>query len=102
MTTTLTPQDTHLGRPVANRITFNLEGDFQSYYAASAHLKAEGQTQGSMCGGEPIGFAPADKFDYIAKWRNIEPADRRRVHGILSQTEGFRNGPVEVIYFGDI
>lgn len=102
MTDTLTPQDTHLGRPVAKRITFNVEGDFQSYYAASAHLKAEGQIQGSMCGGEPIGFAPASQFDYIAKWRNIDPAESKLVHGVLIQKEGFRNGSVDVVYFGDV
>jgi len=95
-------QDTHLGRPVVKRITFNEEGDFQSYYAASAHVKAEGHITGSMCGPEPIGFAPADKYEYIAKWRNIDPADRKLVHGVLNQKTGFRNGPVEVIYFEDI
>jgi hypothetical protein len=102
MTDTLQTQDTYLGRPVAKRITFNEEGDFQSYYAAEAHVKAEGHTTGSMCGPEPIGFAPTDKYTYIAKWRNIPPADRKLVHGVLIQKVDFRNGPVEVIYFGDI
>lgn len=102
MTDTLQTQDTYLGRPVAKRITFNEEGTFSSYYAASAHVKAEGQTLGSMCGPEPIGFAPAEQYEYIAKWRNIDPAERKLVHGVIIQKEGFREGPVEVIYFGDI
>ena len=102
MTDTLQIQDTYLGRPVARRITFDEVGTFSSYYAASAHVKAEGQTLGSMCGPEPIGFAPADKYSYIAKWRNIDPAERGLVHGVIIQQVCFREGPVEVIYFGDI
>jgi len=102
MTNTLETQDTYLGRPVAKRITFNEEGDFQSYYAAEAHVKAEGHITGSMCGPEPIGFAPSEKYGHISKWRNIDPADRKLVHGVLIQKEGFRNGPVEVIYFEDV
>ena len=102
MTDTLQTTDTYLGRPVAKRITFNEEGTFSSYYAAEAHVKAEGNTTGSMCGSEPIGFAPADEVDYIAKWRNIDPADRKLVHGVIIQKEGFREGPVEVVYFGDV
>ena len=102
MINTQNNQDTYLGRPVAKRITFNEEGTFSSYYAAEAHVKAEGNTTGSMCGSEPIGFAPADRYEYIAKWRNIPPAERNLVHGGIIQKEGFREGPVEVIYFGDI
>lgn len=94
--------DTYLGRPVAKRITFNEEGTFSSYYAADAHVKAEGHRTGSMCGNEPIGFAPSDQYEYIAKWRNIDPADRKLVHGVIVQKAGFREGPVEVIYFGDV
>jgi hypothetical protein len=102
MINTLETQDTYLGRPVAKRITFNEDGDFNSYYAANAHVKSEGHITGSMCGSEPIGFAPEDKFHYIAKWRNIDPADRKLVHGVIIQKEGFRNGPVEIIYFEDV
>jgi hypothetical protein len=102
MTDTQNIQDTFQGRPVAKRITFNEVGDFQSYYAASAHVKAEGHITGSMCGPEPIGFAPAEGYEYIAKWRNIDPAERKLVHGVLIQKGGFRSGPVEVIYFGDV
>lgn len=102
MINTLETQDTFLGRPVAKRITIEKEGDFQSYYAAEAHVKAEGHITGSMCGPEPIGFAPSEKYGYIAKWRNINPADRKLVHGVLIQKEGFRNGPVEIIYFEDV
>jgi len=48
MTDTLQTTDTYLGRPVAKRITIEKEGDFQSYYAASEHVKAEGHITGSM------------------------------------------------------
>jgi hypothetical protein len=102
MTDTLQTQDTYLGRPVAKRITFNEAGTFSSYHAAEAHVKAEGNTTGSMCGPEPIGFAPAEQYGYIAKWQNIPPAERKLVHGVIIQKTGFREGPVEVIYFGDI
>ena len=102
MTNTPNSQDTYLGRPVAKRITFNEVGTFQSYYAANEHVKSEGHTTGSMCGSEPIGFAPADRYEYIVKWQNIDPADRKLVRGVIIQKEGFREGPVEVVYFGDI
>ena len=102
MINTLETQDTYLGRPVSKRITIEKEGDFQSYYAAEAHVKAEGHITGSMCGPEPIGFAPSEKYGHISKWRNIDPADRKLVYGVLIQKEGFRNGPVEIIYFGDV
>jgi hypothetical protein len=89
---------------VTNRIAFRQEGDFKAFHEAEAHVREESHVTGSMCGGEPIGFAPSEKYEYIAKWRNIPPADRKLVHGVIVPAEGgcFRNGPVEIVYFGDI
>jgi hypothetical protein len=96
--------NTFLNRPILKEVKINLEGDFQSYYEAEKTLKEEGFTTGSMCGGEPIGFAPASEYEYIAKWYNISPAERKQVHGVMYPEAGstFRNGTVRIIYFGDI
>ena len=56
-----------------------------------------------MCSPEPTGFAPADQYEYIAKWRNIPPAERKLVHGVIQRAGGdFRNGPLEIVYFADV
>jgi len=103
MTDTQIPQDTLFNRPVAKRILLNEEGDFATYRKAEEILKAEGFRTGSMCSPEPTGFAPADKYDYIAKWYNIPPADRKSLHGVIQRAGGtFRNGPLEIVYFGDV
>ena len=96
-------QDTLFNRPVAKRIRLEEEGDFSTYRKAEEILKAEGFRTGSMCSPEPTGFAPADQYEYIAKWRNISPAERKLVHGVIRPAGGsFRSGPLEVIYFGDV
>ena len=96
-------QDTLFNRPVAKRIRLEEEGDFSTYRKAEEILKAEGFRTGSMCSPEPTGFAPADQYEYIAKWRNISPAERKLVHGVIVQAGGsFRNGPLEIVYFEDV
>ncbi len=96
-------QDTLFNRPVAKRIRIEESGDFATYRKAGEILKAEGFRTGSMCSPEPTGFAPADQYEYIAKWRNISPGERKLVHGVIIQAGGdFRNGPLEIVYFEDV
>jgi len=94
-------QDTYMGRPVIKRQTVPAqEGDFQTYRMAEDIVKAEGHRTGSMCAPEPTGFAPAEEFEYIAKMRNISPAERQLLHGVIARKGGdFRNGDLEIIYF---
>lgn len=96
-------KDTCLGRPVSKRVVIRTKGDFRSYYAAESLLESEGFSTGSMCSPEPTGFAPKDKYGYIAKWRNIPPSERKLLHGIIQPIEGgdFRSGPLEIVYFQD-
>ena len=104
MTDTQTTQDTFQGRPVANRIRIEKEGDFATYHEAEAIVKAEGNITGSMCSPAPTGFAPADKYSYISKWYNMDAGDKKLLAGVITPTAGgdFRNGPLEIIYFGDL
>lgn len=71
---------------------------FGAYYEACKLLKSEGYTTGSMCRDEPIGFANAKQYDYIAKWRNISPAERKLVDGIMT-SEDWREGDVKITYY---
>ena len=104
MTDTQTTQDTLFNRPVAKRIRIEESGDFATYRKAEEILKAEGFITGSMCGPEPTGFAPADKYNYISKWYNMDAGDKKLLAGVITPTAGgnFRNGPLEIIYFGDL
>ena len=103
MTYTQTPQDTLFNRPVAKRIRIEESGDFATYRKAEAILKAEGFITGSMCAPEPTGFAPAEQYNYIAKWYNISAPERKALHGVIQRAGGdFRNGPIEIVYFGDV
>jgi hypothetical protein len=103
MTDTQTPQDTLFNRPVAKRVRIEESGDFATYRKAEEILKAEGFITGSMCAPEPTGFAPADKYNYIAKWYSISAPERKSLHGVIQRAGGdFRNGPIEIVYFGDV
>ena len=103
MTDTQTTQDTLFNRPVAKRIRIEESGDFATYRKAEAILKAEGFITGSMCAPEPTGFAPAEQYNYIAKWYNISAPERKSLHGVIQRAGGdFRSGPIEIVYFGDV
>jgi hypothetical protein len=96
-------QDTLFNRPVAKRIRLEESGDFATYRKAEEILKAEGFITGSMCSPEPTGFAPEKDYNYIAKWYNISPTDKKLLHGVIQRAGGdFRNGPLEIVYFGDV
>ena len=103
MTDTQNIQDTFQGRPVAKRIRIEKDGDFATYRAAEELVQAEGNITGSMCSPAPTGFASADKYNYIAKWYNLDAGDKRLLSGVITTAGGnFRNGPLEVVYFGDV
>jgi hypothetical protein len=96
-------KETLFNRPIAKRVRIEEEGDFATYHKAEEILKAEGFRTGSMCSPEPTGFAPADRYEYIAKWRNIDHQDRKLLHGVIQTAGGnFRNGPLEIVYFEDV
>jgi hypothetical protein len=103
MTDTQTTQDTLFNRPVAKRIRIEESGDFATYHEAEAIVKAEGNITGSMCSPAPTGFASAEQYNYIAKWYNISAPERKQLHGVIQRAGGdFRNGPIEIVYFGDV
>lgn len=89
---------TYLKREILQVETFRPRGTFGAYYKAYDRLKALGYTVGYMCGGEPIGFADSEKYDYIAKWINIPPHERIKVDGVMI-SDDFREGSVKLIFF---
>ncbi len=93
---------TYLGRTVIDSITFEPNGTFTAIHAAEKYLKEKGYTTGSMCRDEPIGFADADKYGYIAKWYNIAAEDRNLLDGVIIPYKGdFREGGAEIIFFNE-
>jgi hypothetical protein len=92
MTDTQTTQDTLFNRPVAKRVRIEESGDFATYRKAEEILKAEGFITGSMCAPEPTGFAPAEQYNYIAKWYNISAPERKALHGVIQNL-----GPLQVM-----
>jgi hypothetical protein len=89
---------TYLGREIVRRDNVKVEGTFKSVYEAEDRLRKMGYVIGSMCGSEPIGFADGEKYEYIAKWRNIDVADRQRLDGVMISGD-WREGSVEIIWF---
>ena len=75
------------------KIEFNQTGDFSAFYAATDWLKEQGYSYGSMCMGEPIGILKGNWC--IAKWRNLNPKERKQLDGQLVSND-FREGPVVV------
>jgi hypothetical protein len=89
-----------INREIAQVEEFKSDGSsFSAIYSAERYLKSSGYAIGSMCCNEPIGFAPADKVRYIAKWRNISKEEYHKLSGILV-SEDFRDGDkVYIILF---
>lgn len=90
----------YLGRDVVKKVNIKVEGTFRSFYEAETQLRKMGYIIGSMCGGEPIGFACGEKYEYIAKWRNIDPSDRNKVDGVMI-SDDWREGSVDIIWFNE-
>jgi len=91
---------TYLGREIVRRDNVKVEGTFASVSEAEDRLRKMGYTIGSMCSDEPIGFACNEKYDYIAKWRNIDPIDRKKVDGVIISND-WREGSVDIIWFSE-
>jgi hypothetical protein len=94
--------DQYLNRQVTEVVTIEANGTFGSIREAEDLLKEQGYNVGSMNGGEPIAFAPADKYKYISKWSNIDPKDHSKISGVLLPIGGFREGAVEIVYLNQI
>jgi len=92
--------ENYLGRDVIKKVNIKVEGTFASVSEAEDRLRKMGYTIGSMCSDEPIGFACKEKYDYIAKWRNIDPIDRKKVDGVMISND-WREGSVDIIWFSE-
>ena len=75
------------------------EDTFGPINAAEEWLKKNGYIKGSMQGDAPIGFADEDKYNYISKWRNMEPGDWERLDGVIIPDPEFREGGVIILFF---
>lgn len=73
---------------------FDIEGDFQSLYAAQAWLTKQGFSYGSLCAPDPVGILKGD-WD-IAKWKNLTAKERKQLHGQINRVGNSFRGPVEV------
>lgn len=89
---------TYLGREITRRDNVKVEGTFMSFYEAEKRLRKMGYTIGSMCGGEPIGFACKEKYNYISKWYNMNPDEHKLLDGVMISGD-WREGSVEIIWF---
>lgn len=94
----MTETQTFNGRKVLWTKTFPANGTFQAYYDAEHFLNELGYSVGSMCAREPIGFADADVYSYVAKWYNISTADRAKLDGVILSND-FREGEVNILFF---
>jgi len=90
--------ENYLGREVVKKVNVKVEGTFSSVSKAEEILREQGMVIGSMCGGDPIGFASKEKYNYIAKWQNIDAVDRNKVEGVMVSND-WREGSVDIIYF---
>ena len=80
-------------------VTFKSNGTaFHAITEAEAYLKGLGYRVGSMCLQDPIGFAPAEKYTYIAKWWNISTEEKKSLTGELNSTS-FRTDDVIVRFY---
>jgi hypothetical protein len=88
----------YLGREIVRRDNVKVEGTFASVYEAQKRLREMGYIIGSMCGGEPIGFADGNQYNYISKWYNMNREDQNKLDGVMISSD-WREGSVEIIWF---
>jgi len=93
---TKTKIKTYLGKKVIEQHDFDVEGTFESYYAASKWAKENGYDIGSMDGSNPIALMKG--YDYVAKWHNISNAERKMVDGVML-SDYFREKSVTILIF---
>jgi hypothetical protein len=91
-------KEIYLNRSVIWSREYKPTGTFEAFRAAEDFLKELGYTVGSMCLKDPIGFADADKFEYVAKWHNIDATDRASLDGVVI-SDDFREGGCRILFF---
>jgi hypothetical protein len=74
-------------------IEFRNEGDFAAMRAAEAWCAAHGISVGAAQDQWPRGLFIGSVS--ISKWRNLSPADRESLHGIMLGS--LRHGPVQIV-----
>lgn len=94
------------GKTVSSYVTFMRTPEeiknketFGPIHRAEDLLIKQGYIYGSMCRDLPIGFAKADKCEYIAKWRNISETEYVGLSGIILPLNDFRDEDTVVVYF---
>ncbi|MBR8029238.1 hypothetical protein KDX27_34930 [Burkholderia cenocepacia] len=79
-------------------IVFDRPGDFEACNAAEKWCRDRGISVGEMQGPAPRGLLVGDFW--IAKWRNLNAAEKRALNGRM--TGDMRHGPVTVTFDGDV
>jgi hypothetical protein len=77
----------------------NEDDTFGPITAAEDWLKQNGYIKGSMQRDAPIGFADASKYNYISKWRNMNPKDWESLDGVIIPDPEFREGGAILLFF---
>lgn len=83
---------------VVKKVEFEACGTFGAISEARKYLEEKGFRIGSMCGDEPIGFAPSSEYNYIAKWYNIKRDEHKFLTGVI-KSDDFREGGVVIEYW---
>ncbi len=87
---------TYLGREIKEKHEFNVEGTFESFYAARSWAVNRGYEIGSMDGFNPIAMMKG--YDYVAKWHNLNRKEQQSVHGVMI-SDYFREKAVTILIF---
>lgn len=90
----------YLSREVKIKKEFNVEGTFESKYAAENWLDENGYSCGSSCAQCPTAIMKGDYYDYDLphKWKNFTPKQLFSVHGAMISS---REGVATVYIFAD-
>jgi len=89
----------YLNRIVAQKQVFQVDGTFQSMYAAERWLSENGYSAGSTCAPMPTAVMKGDYYSYDLphKWKNFTAKEKNSVHGVM--VGDLRDGPVTVYIF---
>ena len=92
--------ENYLGREVIKKVNIKVEGTFSSVSEAEKQLREMGYRIGSMSGGQPIGFACGEKYNYISKWYNMNTDEHNLLDGVMI-SDNWREGSVDIIWFNE-
>ncbi len=89
----------YLGRNVTEKQVFQIDGTFESMYAAERWISEKGYDAGSTCVGKPAAIMKGNYYDYGLphKWKNFTKQQMNSVYGVMVGYN--RNGPVYVYLF---